>query len=107
MKREVQRFTETKEIMGTKYTAQFAGMSVPLKMADQCSDKNGNASSEKTTQFLLDHVIVEPSGLTPDCFESMEEMSEVIAFANRVMTGKREGEFRTENTVPNKADSGK
>lgn len=107
MKRDVQRFTEKKEIRGTEYIAQFAGMSVPLRMTDVCSDKDGKVSNEKTTQFLLDHVIVEPSGLTPDCFEDMEEMSEVIAFANRVMTGKREGEFRTEITVSDKANSGK
>ena len=36
---------------------------------------------------MFENVIVEPKGLTPDSFESMEEFNEVVTFAREVMQG--------------------
>ncbi len=84
-------YTATKEIKGTKYVAQFAGLSTAFRAVDSSYiDGSGNTSIEKLAKFLLDYIIVEPNGLTIDDFESMEELNEVIAFAQSVM----KGEFR-------------
>lgn len=85
----------TKEFNGTKYTAQFAGCSVALKATDECKDKNGEVSNLKLSQFLLDHVIVEPSGLTVDDFEDVESLGNVTGFAGEVMSGKIKPEKTT------------
>ena len=46
--------------------------------------------NEKLANYLFKNVIVEPQGLTPDSFESMEDFNQVISFAREVM----EGNFR-------------
>lgn len=86
----------TKNINGVEYIAQFAGCSVALRATDECKDKNGDLSNLKTSQYLLDHVIVSPKGLTVDDFDSVEELGEVTAFAGEVMSGKLKPEAETE-----------
>ena len=82
-----------KEIEGTMYTAQFAGLSVALKASDECKIEGTDATSaEKFAEYLFKHVIVEPKGLTPDDFETMDEFNAVTKFASGVM----KGEFRAE-----------
>lgn len=86
-------YTITKEINGTEYTAQFAGISVALKATDETHIDGSDATSvEKMADYLFQHVIVEPKGLTPDDFDTIEEFQEVIKFASGVM----KGEFRNQ-----------
>lgn len=84
-------YTKEKEIYGKKYLAQFSGLSVALKAADEnYIEGTSNTSIEKLAEYLFKHVIVEPKGLTVDDFETMDELNEVIKFASGVM----KGEFR-------------
>lgn len=98
-------YTVDKEINGTKYTAQFNGISAALKAVDESYiEGTSNTSTVKMAEYLFEHVIVEPKNLTIDDFESMDEFNEVIAFARKVM----QGEFREkENKGEAKAKSGK
>ena len=86
----------TKTIDGVEYTAQFAGCSVALKATDECKDKDGNLSNFKTSQYLLDNVIVKPRGLTVDDFDDVEKLGNVTAFAGEVMSGKLKPEEEKE-----------
>lgn len=82
-----------REINGTKYVAQFSGISTALRAVDESYlDGTNNTSMEKMGEFLFKHIIVEPKGLTVDDFETMEEFNAVIKFA----TGVMKGEFREE-----------
>lgn len=77
-----------KEICGKEYIAQFGGISVALKAVDASYIEGTSTTSvEKLAEYLFQHVIVEPKGLTPDDFDSLEEFNEVIAFARGVMQG--------------------
>ena len=98
-------YTATKEINGTKYIAQFNGISAALKAVDASYiEGTSNTSVMKMAKYLFEHVIVEPKGLSVDDFDSMEEFNEVVAFARGVM----QGEFREENNEGEaKAKSGK
>lgn len=86
-------YTVKKEINKKEYTAQFSGLSVALKAADEnYIEGTSNTSIEKLADYLFKHVIVEPKGLTVDDFQTMDELNEVIKFASGVM----KGEFRKE-----------
>lgn len=86
-------YTVEKEINDVKYVAQFNGISAALEAADNSYlDDSSNFSALKMSKYLLDHVIVEPKGLTVDDFDSLEELNAVTAFARKVM----QGEFRKE-----------
>lgn len=77
-----------KVINDKKYIAQFAGLSVAQDAADNC--RNGDTphiSTAKLTQYLFDHVIVEPKNLTADDFDCIEELNAVTEFAREVMQG--------------------
>ncbi len=91
-----------KTINGKKYIAQFNGISAALRMTDNSYiDGSNNQSMEKLTKYMLTNVIVEPSGLTIDDFESFEELNDVIGFAREVMMGelKPKEEKRIKKTV--------
>lgn len=76
-------------INGKKYIAQFNGISAALKMMDSSYiDGSGNQSLEKLTKYLLTNVIVEPSGLTVDDFDSFDELNDVVGFAREVLQGE-------------------
>lgn len=82
-------YTEKRTINGVEYTAQFSGVSTALNAADQSYlDNSRNTSSGKYAQYILDHVIVEPKGLTVDDFDSVEELTDVTSFGSEVMNGK-------------------
>lgn len=82
-------YTETKEINGKKYTAQFNGLSCALRAVDSTYiEGTNNTSVEKMADYIFQNVIVEPKGLTIDDFESMEEFNEVVSFGRDVMQGK-------------------
>lgn len=82
-------YTAKKTINGIEYTAQFNGISAALEATDSCYiDGTSNVSVAKLSKYILDNVIVEPKGLTPDDFNSLEEFQEVIGFGREVMEGK-------------------
>lgn len=89
-----QFYTKTKTIRGKEYTAQFNGLSAYLQALDgmYISDDSRNISNAKLTGYVLDNVIVDPKGLTPDSFDDYEELTEVVSFGREVMQGR----FRTE-----------
>lgn len=81
-------YTVTKEINGVKYKAQFAGLSVAQDAVDSTYiDDSTITSTKKLTEYIFEHVIVEPKGLTVDNFDTMEELQEVVVFGREVMQG--------------------
>lgn len=81
-------YTVKKEIGGKEYVAQFSGISVALRAVDASYiEGTNNTSMEKLAEYLFQHIIVEPKGLTPDDFESMDDFNAVVKFANEVMKG--------------------
>lgn len=82
-------YTVQKTFGGKEYTAQFSGISLAVRAVDSSYiDGSSNTSTEKLGQYILDHVIVEPKGLTADDFETMEEYNEVTTWGRDVMYGK-------------------
>lgn len=82
-----------KEINGKKYTFQFNGISAILEATDNTYiDGTNQTSMKKLSDYLLKNVVVQPAGLTPDDFESMDEFNQVISVAGAVWRG----EFREE-----------
>ena len=72
-------YTVDKEINGTKYVAQFNGLSCALRAVDQSYiEGSSNTSVEKLADYIFANVIVEPKGLTIDDFDSMEEFNAVV-----------------------------
>lgn len=98
-------YTKEKEFNGKKYVAQFNGISAALEAVDgSYIEGSSNISSVKLAKYLFENVIVEPKGLTPDDFDSVEEFNEVTGWARDVMQGK----FRnTENPSATKKTSSK
>ena len=77
-----------KVINGTKYIAQFNGISAALKAVDNSYiEGTNNTSVDKLAKYLFENVIVEPKGLTADDFDNMDEFNEVVTFAREVMQG--------------------
>lgn len=82
-------YTVKKEINGKEYTAQFNGISSALKAVDgSYVEGTSNTSVLKLSEYLFENVIVEPKGLTPDDFDSLDEFNEVVSFARQVMSGE-------------------
>ena len=81
-------YTAEKEINGTKYVAQFNGLSAAIQAIDNSYiEGTQNTSIEKLTKYILENVIVEPKKAIDD-FETMEELNAVIRFGRSVMEGK-------------------
>jgi len=78
----------TKTIGGVEYVAKFKGLSTALEAIDNsyCDDAD-NISTEKLSAFLFDRVIVKPTDLTADDFDSMEDFNAVVSFARETMQG--------------------
>lgn len=84
-----QFYVVEKEINGTLYKAQFSGLSCALNITDNCYIKGSeNRSSLKMSNDILEKIIVEPSGLTVDSFDTIDELNDVIEFGRDVMQGK-------------------
>lgn len=82
-------YTVEKEINGTKYVAQFAGLSTALRSFDNSYiEGTNNTSTEKLAQYLFKYIIVEPKDLSIDDFEDMQTFNEVVSFARQVMSGE-------------------
>lgn len=83
-----QPYTVEKEIGGVKYVFQFNGLSAYMRaLDDSYIDGSSNISTVKFNKYLLENVVVSPTGLTVDDFEDAETLSEVTAFARKVMQG--------------------
>ena len=85
-----EKFYQRKKVInGVEYTAQFNGLSAALTAIDESYiDGTENMSLMKLAKYIFENVIVSPSGLTPDDFDTMEELNEVIRFGREVMQGK-------------------
>lgn len=82
-------YTVEKEINGTKYVAQFNGLSCALRAVDQSYiEGTQNTSVELMANYIFKNVIVEPANLSIDDFETMEEFNEVTNWGREVMQGK-------------------
>ena len=78
-----------KKISGVEYTAQFNGLSVALAALDQSYiDNSSNISIAKMANYVLEHIIIEPANLTPDDFDDLDVMNEVVRFGREVMQGR-------------------
>lgn len=82
-------YTVDKEINGTKYVAQFNGLSCAIRAVDSSYiEGTNNTSVEKLSKYIFENVIVEPKGLTIDDFDDFEEFNAVVNFGQEVMQGK-------------------
>lgn len=81
-------YTVKKVIGGKEYTAQFSGVSTAVRGIDQSYMENGTISTEKLSDYIFAHVIVEPKGLTADDFDDLDTFNEVTRWARDVMYGK-------------------
>ena len=97
MNKEFVKLEKVKKVIkGTEYTAQFNGALAALEAIDRTYIKGtDNTSMVKMTEYVFEHVIVAPSGLTPNNFESTEEPREVVRFGREVMNGKLD-QFRND-----------
>lgn len=81
-------YTVEKTINGTEYTFQHNGISEWLKALDECYvDGTSNISAYKLNAYLLENVVVAPKKDIDD-FASADELSDVMAFARKVASGK-------------------
>lgn len=86
---KIKFYQRKKTINGVEYTAQFNGISAALNAVDEnYIDGSSNISMNKLSKYILENVIVEPKGLTPDSFETIDDFNEVIRFGQQVMQGK-------------------
>ena len=80
-------YTVKKKIGEVEYIAQFNGLAAAVEALDDWRKDNENISIAKMSKYVLEHVIVEPKGLTMDDFDSMDELNEVVAFGREVLQG--------------------
>lgn len=80
-------YTATKEINGVTYRAQFNGVRECIRATDKYKD-----DTIAFHEYLLENVIVEPTGLKLDDFDDLEEERLVANFAAGVMSGRFRGE---------------
>lgn len=74
---------------GNKYKFQSVMNSIQAKIWDEGTNDNGGFINTKMMPLMLEHIVVEPSGLEMDDFETWEELSEVTGAAlTFLQTGK-------------------
>lgn len=89
MAKKNQFYTVKKTIEGVEYTAQFNGLSAALKAVDESYiEGTENISMMKMSEYIFEHVIVEPKGLSADSFDSLDEFNAVTKWAQGVMQGR-------------------
>ncbi|MEO4053373.1 hypothetical protein [Solibacillus sp. CAU 1738] len=66
---------ESKE--GNKYTFQNVANSIQAEIIDKGTDFNGKVLNAKMMPLMLEHVVVDPQGLTMDDFDNWGELEEV------------------------------
>jgi len=65
-------------IDGQKYVLQRPKVRWTVQHSDRCTDPQGNLIREKYIQGLFDNVVLEPSDLSFDDFDSVTEMRNVV-----------------------------
>ena len=94
-------YTKETTIGGVKYVAQFNGLSAGIEALDDCYiDGSSNLSVSKLAKYIFENVIVQPTGLTIDDFEDMDDFNKVVQFGQKVMLGK----FRNTNKSTEKTE---
>lgn len=93
-------YTREKEINGVKYVAQYSGLKTAMRMVDECyvNDNSRNMSPWKVAEYVFKNVIVEPTGLSIDDFDDMDELNEVVNWASEVAQGNFRDEEKDEST---------
>lgn len=66
---------------GNKYTFQTVMNSKQAEILDQGTDAGGKILNAKMMPLMLEHVVVAPSGLKMDDFETWKELDEVTSAA--------------------------
>lgn len=87
---------------GNKYTFQTVMNSKQAEILDKGTDFNGKLLNAKMMPLMLDNVVVEPSGLTMDDFESYGELEEVTQNAYFFL---RKGKLQSEQNNENRANT--
>lgn len=72
---------EFQSSQGNKYTLQTVPNSVFLDIMDNSVKADGNPSISRLYPKMLEHIVVQPSGLNVDEFESFKELQEVCEAA--------------------------
>ncbi|MFP4457550.1 MAG: hypothetical protein ACLFPS_07815 [Clostridia bacterium] len=67
-----------KTINGVEYHLQHPGVEWVIDHTDKCTNAQGNLVRKKYMQGLFDMVVIEPSKLTFDDFDSVSEMRDVV-----------------------------
>lgn len=74
---------------GNKYKFQTVTNSVQATIWDEGQSPGGQILNAKMMPLMLEHIVVEPAGLTMDDFEDWAELSEVTnAALTFLQTGK-------------------
>lgn len=74
---------------GNEYKFQTVMNSVQASIWDEGMSPQGSILNAKMMPLMLEHIVVEPSGLTMDDFEDWSELSEVTNSAlSFLQTGK-------------------
>lgn len=82
-------YQRTQEINGVTYTAQFNGLSAWQECIDDSYiPGTDTTSTARYSKNVLKRGLLEPSGLTPDDFDTEEELTEVVRFVADVMRGR-------------------
>ena len=82
-------YQRKKVINGVEYTAQFNGLSSALRAVDEnYIEGTSNIGINKLAEYVFNHVIVEPKGLTVDSFDTIDDLNAVLKWAQGVMQGK-------------------
>lgn len=82
-------YTVKRKINDTEYVFQFNGIAAWLRAVDDSYiEGTSNTSVEKLNTYFLEHVVVEPKGLTLDDFASIDELNKVTKIARGVAQGE-------------------
>ncbi|WPZ17789.1 hypothetical protein UM396_14485 [Geobacillus subterraneus] len=79
---------EFKSKNGNQYVFQTIPNSKYLEMMDDSVAANGNPLVSKLYAAVLEHIVVQPSGLTVDDFDSLKELQEVCEAALTFQSGE-------------------
>ena len=80
---------ELKSKEGNEYKFQSVMNSIQAKIWDEGTNDNGGFINTKMMPLMLEHIVVEPAGLTMDDFDTWGELSEVTGAAlTFLQTGK-------------------
>ena len=73
--------TKEVEIDGVKYKFQRLPVRAAIELRQGWQDENGNAIATKMHDAILEHIVIEPKGLTIDDFNLPAEVEKVTGQA--------------------------